>query len=226
MIYDATLQDLINIPVKDNWERLVKISDSRIFCQYHPSNKDMEQYFWWDIIVRHKVAKMLSSAQDALSQHHNAYILHVTYGYRSLETQQKRYNMRLNTLAQSGLTGFDLESVAHETVAHPQVAWHPTWWAVDVLIRDTKLQAHLDFWSPIYDYSNDLYKINNLPDHPQYTQAINNRILLRTIMLKAGFIPYDGEYWHFSYWDQEWAYHTRSHALYAQIPLKALQHIQ
>ncbi|QQR69366.1 MAG: hypothetical protein IPI58_01405 [Alphaproteobacteria bacterium] len=37
-------------------------------------------------------------------------------------------------------------------------------------------------------------------------------------MTSVGFAPFDGEWWHFSYGDREWAkYYGRSHAIYSQI---------
>ena len=48
-------------------------------------------------------------------------------------------------------------------------------------------------------------------------RAKNNRELLRKIMLEEEFAPYDGEWWHFSYGDKEWAfYYNKDEALYNQ----------
>jgi hypothetical protein len=41
---------------------------------------------------------------------------------------------------------------------------------------------------------------------------------LSPIMTKEGFAPYDGEWWHFSYGDKEWAfYYKQDKALYNQV---------
>ena len=34
---------------------------------------------------------------------------------------------------------------------------------------------------------------------------MKNRMLLRAVMMSAGFAPFVGEWWHFSYGDKEWA---------------------
>jgi D-alanyl-D-alanine dipeptidase len=65
-------------------------------------------------------------------------------------------------------------------------------------------------------------------DHDSYTfspfvskQAQINRQLLRKVMLEVGFAPFDGEWWHFSYGDKEWAkYYSQSYAIYEQIEFK------
>ena len=42
--------------------------------------------------------------------------------------------------------------------------------------------------------------------------------MLREYMIKEGFAPYDGEWWHFSYGDKEWAfYYDKEKALYNQV---------
>jgi hypothetical protein len=44
-----------------------------------------------------------------------------------------------------------------------------------------------------------------------------NGKLLREIMSKHGFLPFNGEWWHFSYGDKEWAFaNKKSAALYGQ----------
>jgi D-alanyl-D-alanine dipeptidase len=49
-------------------------------------------------------------------------------------------------------------------------------------------------------------------------QAWDDRQLLRRAMMAAGFAPYDGEWWHFSYGDKEWArFYRKPGALYDQV---------
>ncbi len=51
-----------------------------------------------------------------------------------------------------------------------------------------------------------------------------NRQILRICMTSAGYAPFDGEWWHFSYGDREWAaYYRQPHSLYglAELPAKA-----
>jgi zinc D-Ala-D-Ala dipeptidase len=46
----------------------------------------------------------------------------------------------------------------------------------------------------------------------------NNRMLLRKVMMESGFAPFNGEWWHFSYGDKEWAaFWNKPHALFDVI---------
>ena len=64
----------------------------------------------------------------------------------------------------------------------------------DLTIVDAKTGKELDMGFP-YDFFGD-------ESHPFYTkinaEQQENRLLLRKIMLKNGFIPYDNEWWHFT----------------------------
>lgn len=83
---------------------------------------------------------------------------------------------------------------------------------------NTETKKPLDFGSEIYDYTKILY--------PTFTKGISknakqNRMMLRNVMIKAGFAPYDGEWWHFSYGDREWAYYYRKkYAIYKQLSVQ------
>lgn len=111
----------------------------------------------------------------------------------------------------------------HEKIAVPEVAGHPTGGAVDVTIYDMENQKELDFGSKIHDFSSDVcytfYK--NISDDEK-----ENRMLLRHLMLNEGFAPYDGEWWHFSYGDREWAfYYKKGEYLYNVIDEKSVYKI-
>lgn len=101
----------------------------------------------------------------------------------------------------------------HEKIAVPEVACHPTGGAVDVTIYDIENQKELDFGSKIHDFSSDIcytfYK--NISDDEK-----ENRMLLRRLMLNEGFAPYDGEWWHFSYGDREWAFYYKKRRIFVQ----------
>ena len=78
----------------------------------------------------------------------------------------------------------------------------------------------INFGSKQYDYSTKKCYF--------FAQSISqnakeNRLLLRNIMIEAGFAPFDGEWWHFSYGDREWAYYYKKmKAIYNQIAYEDL----
>ena len=69
---------------------------------------------------------------------------------------------------------------------------------VDLTIVDTKTGKELDMGSS-YDFF-------GTPSHPFYEKITkeqrSNRLLLRSLMLKAGFKPYAKEWWHFTLKDE------------------------
>jgi D-alanyl-D-alanine dipeptidase len=69
---------------------------------------------------------------------------------------------------------------------------------VDLCIVDVKTNKELDMGSS-YDFFGE-------KSHPFYKKItedqMKNRMLLRTIMIKNGFIPYDNEWWHFTLKDE------------------------
>lgn len=74
--------------------------------------------------------------------------------------------------------------------------------AVDVDILDVGAGELLDFGSKINDDTEQSYLYYpNLTDEQK-----NNRLMLTTVMLDAGFASCTPEWWHFSYGDQIWAW--------------------
>ena len=65
---------------------------------------------------------------------------------------------------------------------------------VDLTLFDMRTGKELDMGSP-FDYFSEV-------SHPDYTgitkEQYENRMLLRTAMLRNGFEPYDCEWWHFT----------------------------
>ena len=69
---------------------------------------------------------------------------------------------------------------------------------VDLSIVDLKTNKELDMGS-----SYDFFGEKSHPFYKKITEAqMKNRMLLRTIMIKNGFIPYDNEWWHFTLKDE------------------------
>jgi D-alanyl-D-alanine dipeptidase len=99
------------------------------------------------------------------------------------------------------------------------VSGHPTGGAVDIILVD-KQKSDLDFGSSLYDLSSPLCHYFALGITKVAKQ---NRQLLRTIMMSVGFAPFDGEWWHFSYGDKEWAYYYKKpYAIYDQVDLSII----
>lgn len=212
-------QDLLTVKCGENNNPLVEIPPL-IMNRYNPLCSDMQLLLHNKMIIRKSVSEKLIQAQKKLAEENNQFSLCITYGYRSLEVQTKRFQSVLQNTKQFFPNPYDYYEEAHRFVAVPTVAGHPTGGAIDVVLVDKKTNKTLDFGSKQYDYSSKACyvfwpKVN--------ITAQKYRMLLRKVLLEVGFAPFDGEWWHFSYGDREWAYYyKKKQSLYSQIAFKNL----
>ncbi len=206
-----TYAELKQIEVIENGEPLVPLSRTDNLS-ISPNDPEMQLITGEEIYVREAVAACLGAAALSLSEERPELRLEVVYGYRSLEIQKRNFKRQLKTLADK-YQGSALVEAAHRRVAVPEVAGHPTGGAVDVQIIQGC--SPLDFGTRQREFVRDSYAGSPYigPD------AKGNRQLLTAIMMSAGFAPYEGEWWHFSYGDREWAaYYKEPNAVYQQLP--------
>jgi D-alanyl-D-alanine dipeptidase len=174
-------------------------------------DKDMLAFTGKTVYVRETVLKKLQIASKELVQYNKSLQLEVVYGYRAL-TIQKQLFEKYKTELQSKYDGDELLAAVHRLVAVPEVAGHPAGAAVDIQIL--KDGQPLDFGTKIHEFVPDTFTFSPFTSK----KAWDNRQLLRRVMINAGFAPFDGEWWHFSYGDKEWArYYDKLNALYEQI---------
>lgn len=199
-------------------EPFVELPEEDCFVEgrYEPS-MDMGDLFK-KIVVRKQVYAKLLDAAKVLKKTNPNYRLHAVYGYRSLEKQQEYfceiYNKKKDVIKDED----ELMEYIHKRIAVPDVAGHPTGGAVDLEIYDSAQDRMLDFGSTILDF--DDIKCNYCNDDLS-EEAKANRKLLRYVMLSQNFAPFNGEWWHFSYGDREWAFdYKKDKALYSQMKTK------
>ena len=204
--------DLISVPVFPNGEAMVAIAETQNLS-VRPIDPEMIRYTGDSIFVRQKVAALLGSASLLLAERDESLQLNVVYGYRTLDIQTEKFE-KFRTELSSKYEGIELLEAVHRLIAVPEVAGHPTGGAVDLQIcRDGK---PLDFGTKIWEFDRKSYTFS-----PDITvDAMKNRQLLRECMLGVGFASFDGEWWHFSFGDREWAkYYGKSAAVYEQLDL-------
>ena len=184
--------------------------------------KDMEPIFPL-IPVRRTLAEMLDRVSKALRKIDPALGIKVTYGYRSLSVQRRYFRQFSKQLfGHYQLSDQEIETV-HRLIAEPSVAGHPTGGAVDVTLVNSASGKPVDTGSKLYDFNSD--RILVFCPNLKREQKIN-RFLLRQLMLNEGFAPFDGEWWHFSYGDKEWAfYYQKDQSLYPQIDVSEVQRL-
>lgn len=189
--------DYAKIPVKPNSELLVPIPSSPNLAA-RQIDAQMLPYTGQQIYVRQGVLNRLQKAAKLLATQDKSLQLEVVYGYRALEIQKRLFE-KYKAELQDQYSGEDLLAAVHRLVAVPEVAGHPAGAAVDIqIVKDGK---PLDLGTKIWEFA---------PDTPTFSpfiskEAWTNRQLLRNVMLASGFAPFDGEWWHFSYGDKEWA---------------------
>lgn len=202
--------DYVGVPVQPQNETLLPIpeTDRLTTRKIDPSMPDRSGK---QIFVRERVLEKLTQAADLLASHDPDMMLEVVSGYRPLYIQMQLFETCKSKLRDK-YSGDDLLEAAHQYIAVPEVAGHPTGGAVDVQILHKG--EPLDFGTKIWEFTED-----SMTFSPFVSKAAwNSRQLLRRIMITAGFAPFDGEWWHYSYGDKEWAkYYDKRFALYDPI---------
>lgn len=215
----VTLEDLKGVKTSECGEAFCDLKAALPFLEVKYKKLDMTPYLGNRILVRQSVAKRLSVAYQQLQQRRSGTTLSVCYGYRSPAVQERYYTSRLKENRQlfPDLSAGLLDERTHTQVAYPAVAGHPTGGAVDVTILDEQ-GRELAMGTEIASY-----------DKPEkcfvFAEGLSeveqkNRLLLRSVMMEAGFAPFNGEWWHYSYGDREWAFFYRHESsLYEPVEL-------
>lgn len=216
----AKYKDLINIPVADNGEDFLVVNyfdkNIKFGHNYTKSINDMAKYFNSKIIVREKVAKKLAEANKNLKKYNKDLVLYITYGYRLLEIQIKKFNEEFKKIDKNISKEKKIE-LTHKKIAMPEVAGHPTGGAVDITIFNKKTNKFLDMGCKISDFSSRADKLRATYSERITTIQKKNRLLLYDLLVEQEFCPFYEEWWHFSYGDKEWAwFYEKKKAIYKQ----------
>ena len=192
---------------------LLPLKDEFVEGLYQKRRNMLEYGF--QIAVRKTVYEKLINVSKDLKKINPNFKVIVAYGFRDIKKQERYFNEILEEVKDRFTDKEEMYEYIHEKIAVPEVAGHPTGGAIDTMIYDTEAGSNLDFGSEILDYSTTqcYYETTGISK-----EARENRKLLRDVMMKNGFAPYDGEWWHFSYGDKEWAfYYSKEEALYNQV---------
>lgn len=212
-----TYKELKTPTILDTGEEMVSLTGTAIHSVCFDPR--MEAYTGSDIYVRKGVLDRLLTAQSFVDHFVPNHKLSVFYGYRHLDIQKRAYkDIKEKILSADNKTWDenDLQEEIHRFIAVPDVAGHPTGGAVDITLIDADGKA-LDMGTDMHEFVKESYVFCPFISK----QAWRNRQKLRQCMMAAGFAPFDGEWWHFSYGDSEWAYYyDQPSTLYGQIDFK------
>lgn len=195
-------KDLIKIVVKDNGEKLVNIKTHcpDIIINIDPKSQKVQKLPIGVSYSREDVAKKLNKAQKLLPK---GYRLMIWSAHRELKIQKKLYQDQYLILKKENPTWKE-SKLAKETDKYVSpveiIPPHTTGGAIDLTIIDSS-GKQLDMGTALdtFDKKSNLYAKNISKE------AKTNRELLISIMLKAGFVNYPPEWWHWSYGDRYWA---------------------
>lgn len=209
--------DLITVPVQDNGEPLLEVNSLLPDVLYEYQKQDMIPYVGNRFFLREGAIERLRLASIALKKNRPDWRFKLVYAYRHPEIQARYFETRRSEIraANPNLTDNEIRDRAHLLSASPGVAGHPTGGAIDVTIVD-EIGAELDMGTAIADFTRG-EKIQALFPYLT-TEQKENRLFLRKLLMEQGFAPFDGEWWHFSYGDREWAkYYEQKCAVYDQV---------
>lgn len=220
------------VPIEECGEPLVPIpADVFVLPQEHPYAALGAPYGERSpYSVRQSVLKRLHQAQDSLQQQRPGWGILIFDAYRPLAVQQFMVDYSIDALARS--RDLDPQTLTHEQRQHlahdVQQFWavpssdpatpppHSTGAAIDITLADpsghpVSMGSPIDELSP-RSYPDHFAPVSD-PDSPTYdpigATVHRRRQLLRQVMLEAGFSGHPKEWWHFSYGDQMWVWHTR-----------------
>lgn len=208
-------QKLSQIPIFENNEKMVDVENYGL--QVDLSYSKLEPSTGAKLILREGVCQNLVRVEAALKLECPDYKLILVYAYRSLDIQRTNFEKMKRELGFGDRTDPIAMENTHHFIAVPDVAGHPTGGAIDLLILDEN-NVPLDFGTPMHGLEKNSYVFSPFISG----EATLNRKLLRKVMQAGDFAPYDGEWWHFSYGDREWAaYYNETQAIYTQLEYEA-----
>jgi D-alanyl-D-alanine dipeptidase len=196
---------VLQIPIQENGDPLVDIRDYPEILVDTRKSKESSSYFK----LRKSIVIKLLESNKYLPQGIRFLVIE---GHRSLSLQKEYFDQYSKEL--SGFhPDWDEKQIYQEAikfVAPPEIIPpHSTGGAVDLTLAEengkeinmgTRLNADPE------ESNNACFTLAvNIPD-----EAKANRQLLINAMSKSGFVNYPTEWWHWSYGDRYWAYHTNN----------------
>lgn len=223
ILYDAIACDAVkNIPIKDFNEPLIDlliVNNSRLKPLATFSPKYQNTYDGYSK-VREGVYNILVKMLEILPSN-----IGIAYfeGFRPLSKQKEYFDDKLKEI---------LEIVPDKELAYTEASKHIAPFINNVPPHSTGGAIDITLFA-IKDGHEDLMDMGKFdvifgPNDQQETFSTNttdvqkeNRLLLLEATIKAGFVNYGFEWWHYSYGDNEWAFvKKKKWAIYGSVAAK------
>ncbi len=233
-----------HIPIEDLGEILNTIPLHQFsVISPHPYQQAGASYLCYSPYhLRQGVIDRLLLAQEYLQTQKPGWKLAIFDGYRPVIVQQYMVDFTFGELVKT--KGWQQESLTPDQKEHLWELVHHIWavpnydpttppphstgGAVDLALADAT-GSIVDFGSPIDEISprsHPDYYLNYSQEASQNSQNSQklaqtyhqNRLLLKAVMEQAGFQRHPGEWWHFCYGDQMWAWLSEApRAIYGRV---------
>jgi len=210
-----TTDELKGIPIRDNNEPLVDFRESGASFAYRHTVFPFPRV----PLLRLDVVRRLETAVKHLP---SGWTMELIEGFRPLEVQQLQYeaNRRRFEAMFPDMEPAERTALLDDFTAPADVPEvpppHSTGGALDVRLLNAEGEE-VDLISP---FKRDEIIHVAAWDAPVSPEARRNREILREAMESTGITNYPGEYWHWSYGDQGWAYRGgHPYAVYGCLPV-------
>jgi len=203
--------DSNKIVVAPNWT-ITGDFEGQMYADYIAEHPEYD-----GIYVRSELLNRIELAANILS---NPYKLVIRAGHRPIDVQKRLLKECSAEYKKDnpGISEKDALNHARTFVSDPDITLppHVCGAAVDVEIVDATTGILLDFGSTMDDDNERSFLYySDLTDNQKA-----NRLMLVTVMLKAGLASCKTEWWHFSYGDQIWAwFYDHQNSLYSPVDL-------
>lgn len=214
-------QRVLSINILENGERLVDLKNqTEILFGPSPEIPDNNDY----TKVRYTVYQKLLQAQKTLP---NNLRFCLYEGYRSLNLQKKLFNDRYEVIKNKN-PHWKHEQLFYETIklvsplinldGSHNIPPHSTGGAIDIYLVDIEGNI-IDMGIKVAEWMQDIDGSLSVMDSTKISiGAKEYRKIMSKALSSMGFINYPGEYWHWSYGDKYWAYHSNPQiALYDSV---------
>lgn len=191
---DLSKKKLLSVAIEESGEQLVDIRQECPKILIHPLlNKEGSKP-----LVRKTIALMLNGANSYLPK---GIVLMARDAYRSSDIQRKIYSSFIKKFKKENppWSQVRLKEETNKFVADPEgliPGGHTTGAAVDVTLAYAKNKKRLAMKTSKLPYQEQTSVNSKVPKHIR-----KNRKILYDAMIKAGFVNYPNEWWHYSFGD-------------------------
>lgn len=213
--------------IKDNKEKLVELDPNEFVLEpvyFKLGHSDTDKMY-----LREGAIEKLRLAQLNLrkTKRCEGWNLKVWDGFRTLKVQKILYDDYYSVLKQKHPAWSDkkLRKGVEVFVCLPSYdplspSYHNTGGTVDLTLVDENGEE-IEMGTPFDEFTEKAF-VDYFADKkdPESVELHKNRMLLQKVMMDAGFINYEEEWWHFSYGTKEWAEKTGADfAVYGSVEL-------